>query len=275
MLSQIKPMIEELASAQLFVQYRKRYIPEMVVIRGDTMSIGDGRSHQVKVSDFRMGKHEVTVAQYFLFCEAVNKEVPEKPSWGWQQQDAIMRVSWYDAVVYCNYISELEGIAPAYNIDKTVKDTLNTSDYDDIKWVVALNEKSRGYRLPIEAEWEFAARGGREDRGKYRYSGSDTLKAVGWYSDNSGSTVHPVGKLKPNGLGLYDMSGNLWEWCWDWYGDFPNGAKGGSSRVVRGGSWLINARFAEVSYRSDYRPTYWSHYIGFRLAVSAVGVSAP
>jgi len=131
----------------------------------------------------------------------------------------------------------------------------------------------RTFRLPTEAEWEYAARGGNQSKG-YKYSGSNTLSSVAWYADNSSSQTHAVKTKSPNELGLYDMSGNVYEWCSDWYGSYqsstqtnPQGPSSGSDRVLRGGSWEINARCCRVSLRNNYSPDvrYYDH--GLRLVL--------
>ena len=130
------------------------------------------------------------------------------------------------------------------------------------------------FRLPTEAEWEYAARGGDRSKG-YKYAGSGNLDEVGWYGGNSGKHTHPVGEKKPNELGLYDMSGNVWEWCQDWYGDYtdeaqtnPTGPQSGGVRVLRGGSSWLNARFCRVSYRCSGDPGNRYGSIGLRLVLS-------
>jgi formylglycine-generating enzyme required for sulfatase activity len=137
---------------------------------------------------------------------------------------------------------------------------------------ISHHETAPLYRLPTEAEWEYAALGGQGSR----WSGSDAVEAVAWYDGNSGSRSHRVGTRQANGHGLFDMSGNVWEWAWDWKADYPTGnivdptgPTSGSLRVIRGGSWFNESRFARVSYRfSCFDPGYRSNYLGFRLARS-------
>ena len=127
------------------------------------------------------------------------------------------------------------------------------------------------FALPTEAQWEYAARGGKKSNG-YKYAGSNSLSSVGWYTDNSSSSTHPVAQKAANELGLYDMSGNVWEWCQDWYGSYsrsaqsnPSGAASGSGRVLRGGSWDSRARGCRVSFRLINTPSYCGGYYGLRL----------
>ena len=127
------------------------------------------------------------------------------------------------------------------------------------------------YRLPTEAEWEYAARGGKKSKG-YKYSGSNFIEQVAWYKENSNNATHPVGSKQPNELGIYDMSGNVWEWCYDWYGAYDSGSQtnpvgpgSGSVRVIRGGSWNSIAAYIRVSGRSGNTPSYRNSILGFRL----------
>ena len=143
------------------------------------------------------------------------------------------------------------------------------------KFISKLNSLTgQNFRLPTEAEWEFAARGGNSSN-HCQYSGSDKLGDVAWYDGNSGSKTHAVATKLPNELGLYDMSGNVWEWCADWYGSYgsssetnPTGPNSGSCRVYRGGSWFDDAGYCRVPYRYNYDPDNRSYYVGFRLALS-------
>ena len=156
------------------------------------------------------------------------------------------------------------------NCDNCPVEQVSWNDIQD--FIQKLNQKTgKNYRLPTEAEWEYAARGGNKSKG-YTYSGSNSSGEVAWYTDNSDSKTHPAGQKQPNELGLFDMSGNVWEWCSDWYGsDYyqsspssnPKGASTGSFRVRRGGGWCSNARDCRSAYR-DF--TYPGRRIGFRLA---------
>jgi formylglycine-generating enzyme required for sulfatase activity len=147
--------------------------------------------------------------------------------------------------------------------------------WNDVQeFIVRLNNLSGGarYRLPTEAEWEYAARGGSQSR-SYQYAGSNYLDEVAWYDDNSGGKTHAVKGKKSNELGLYDMSGNVWEWCSDWYGSYssgsqtnPVGASSGSSRVYRGGSWYDVPADCRVAFRINLAPGGRNFTLGFRLA---------
>lgn len=147
--------------------------------------------------------------------------------------------------------------------------------YDDcLEFIRKLNDRTgRTFRLPTEAEWEYAARGGSKSRG-YKYSGSNMPGDVAWYIDNSDDKTHPVAQKRANELGLYDMSGNVWEWCYDWYGDYssssqnnPTGPSTGSHRVFRGGGWDGYVRDCHMSTRSYYVPSSSDSGMGLRLVL--------
>jgi formylglycine-generating enzyme required for sulfatase activity len=166
-------------------------------------------------------------------------------------------VNWYEAVEYCNRLSLKEGLTPAYR---------GSGDS------IVCDFNATGYRLPTEAEWEYAAKAGNKNYLSYEYSGGNSVERVAWHSGNSGNSTHPVGTKQPNDLGLYDMSGNVWEWCWDWYGSYsggsqtdPRGASSGTSRVVRGGSWNSDAASVRSAIRRYNPPSNRRDYLGFRL----------
>ncbi len=213
----------------------------MILIQGGTFRNTNSNYYNTgtTVSDFWIGKYEVTQAEW----EAV---MGNNPSSFRGNNYPVMFLNWYDCIEYCNRRSELEGLTPVYNIDKTQHDTNNTNILDYINWTVTANWSANGYRLPTEAEWEYAASGGQLSQ-NYMYSGSDNAADVAWNTENLNNDMfHQVGSKKPNELGLYDMTGNVAEWCWDWYGisgesgeisvDIgmnPKGNSCGAYRVVR------------------------------------------
>ena len=219
---------------------------EMMMVYAGTFTMGatsemqnpysdEKPAHQVTLTNnYRMGKTEVTQALW----EAV---MGSNPSHFKGDNKPVECVSWNDCQTFISKLKAATG---------------------------------KNFRLPTEAEWEFAARGGNNSR-HYQYSGSNTLNDVGWYTDNSSNTTHDVASKQANELGLYDMSGNVWEWCSDWYGSYssntqydPAGPTSGSYRVFRGGSWYYGARGCRSSSRGDYAPDCRSYNLGLRLALS-------
>lgn len=245
--------------------------PKMVRINGGGFQMGDESGeyseeerpvHEVSLDEFLIGSYEVTFAEYDLFCEATNRLKPDDNGWGRGRQPVI-NVSWFDAVEYCNWLSEQHGYEPVYDINPK----RGGADYKYNRGGI-LN----GYRLPTEAEWEYAARGGIMLDRSHIYAGGSTLNTVGWYDRNSQDQTHPAGQLRPNNAGTYDMSGNVWEWCNDWFGGYssnrqnnPTGPSTGSHRIIRGGAWIQQAEDCRVSVRQYRRPEQRALYIGFRL----------
>ncbi len=221
----------------------------------------DEKQHEVVISrPFLAAKHEVTQG---LWSAVMGSNPSHFDKCG--DDCPVEYVSWYDAVKFCNRLSESEGLTPAYRISG-----------EKVTW----NKSAKGYRLPTEAEWEYACRAGTASA---FYTGEITekkcghapaLDRAGWYCGNAGSKTHPVGQKAANAWGLYDMHGNVWEWCWDWYGDYPgervtdpDGPSSGSVRVSRGGSWGYGARICRSANRAGRDPgRRYSYYdFGFRL----------
>ncbi|MFM9952331.1 MAG: SUMF1/EgtB/PvdO family nonheme iron enzyme [Saprospiraceae bacterium] len=276
---------------------KKRYLaPEvfvMTTVQGGSLYIGeDEERRMIQANTFRIANVPTTWYKYGLYLFATGQEALMKgmtPDWGIQGDCPIVNVSWYEAVEYCNWLSETMGLNKAYKIDKSKKDPNNINDRDGQKWIIDVQAKANGYRLPSEIEWEFAARGGQQSK-EFTYSGSNKLNEVGWYWANSGEEAlegewdsakirankiraQPTGRLTPNELGLYDMSGNIWEWCLDWYGSYPHhiptgftGTPSGFDRVLRGGSWEDIEELCCVAFRYWGLPILRNKNTGFRLA---------
>ena len=220
---------------------------DMVFIKGGCFNMGSNDYddekpiHEVCVDDFYIGKYEVTQKQW----------------------------------------REIMGSNPSNfkNCDNCPAEQVSWNDVQE--FIKKLNQKKgQNYRLPTEAEWEYAARGGVKTihvSSQTKYSGSNNIGDVAWYGDNAGKKTHIVGNKRANELGIYDMSGNVWEWCSDWYGsgyyknsprNNPKGASSGTFRVRRGGGWSYNARSCRVAHRNDFTPDYANNRLGFRLALS-------
>ena len=190
-------------------------------------------THSVTLSNFAIGETEVTQ-------ELWRAVMGSNPSYFSGTNLPVENVSWNDCQTFIQKLNQLTG---------------------------------KKFRLPTEAEWEYAARGGKKSKG-YKYAGSNTLSDVAWYSDNSSSKTHPVKQKQANELGLYDMSGNVWEWCQDWYGRYsssaqtnPTGPSSGSERMVRGRSWYDSASDCRFAPRGSGSPGIRNHHLGFRVVL--------
>ena len=205
--------------------------------------------------DYKMLNTEVTQELY----ESVMGENPSRIK---EKNNPVENVSWYDAIYFCNKLSEKEGLTPAYSVDGITdvsKWGYTPHNEEELEGNIRQNLAANGYRLPTEEEWEYAAEGGED----YTYSGSNNLDEVGWYRDNSGYRTHPVAQKKANGYGLYDMSGNVWEWCWD------VSPYGSDNRYDRGGSYYDYDNRCKVSRRDDGSAYYRFYGLGFRIVCSA------
>lgn len=232
----------------------------MVFVQGGRFSMGTNienhSDHDVTLSDFYISKYEITQKEY----ESV---MGKHRSYFKGGNNPVERVDWYNAVKFCNELSVSQGLTPCYSGSGSVM----TCDFT-----------ANGYRLPTEAEWEYAAKGGIHHTDNYKYSGtSDNLEEYAWYSVNSDRKSHPVGEKSANQLGLYDMSGNVWEWCWDLYdsdyydsspADNPKGSDKGQDRVVRGGGSFDYSDECRNDFRYPKHPNRGLYCLGFRVVRS-------
>jgi formylglycine-generating enzyme required for sulfatase activity len=286
----------------------RRYYPqEMKKIEGGTFQMGctakrDGDCtqfidfnqdyaeyltlHEQEVGNFWISRYETSWWQFRLFCESTGHYY-SLPGWGIHGDNPVVNVNWYDAVEYANWLSLRMGLDTVYIIDKQTRDPNDPNESVVKNWKVIMREGVNGYRLPTEAEWEYAARVGRADRWAGCREEAE-LEEYAWYGDigidadgiikrtgggNSGQRTQVVGKKQPNAHGLYDMTGNVSEWCWDWFDRYPeqgnigySGPPNGSIRVHRGGSWFDDPQGCRVANRGGVVPGLRSYNLGFRLA---------
>jgi len=237
-----------------------------VHVEGGTFQMGNENGRDgtltVTVKSFYMSKYEVTQKEWFDVMGTTlrqQRDIAGKklPIIGEGDNYPMYYVDWFDAIEYCNKLSLKEGLTPVYR---------GTNDDITCDW------NANGYRLPTEAEWEFAAKDGIKKYLLTEYSGSNNADAVAWYKGNSGKKTHPIGTKTANNLGIYDMSGNVWEWCWDWYEYYssepqtdPRGPDYGTERILRGGSFNYTDMYIRTDYRGVYKPWNQSNDIGFRV----------
>jgi sulfatase modifying factor 1 len=243
------------------LQVQAQSYPNLVKVTGGTFNMGDEHGkgmkdelpiHEITLSDFYISETEVTVDQYRTYCTSSNVSMPEEPSWGWNDNDPIVNVTWDDAIKYCDWYSE---------------------KFDEI------------ITLPTEAQWEFAARGGNQSHG-YVFSGDNGVRVIslalsvwyfksGWYESTSDERTNSVATKEANELDLYDMSGNVWEWCLDYYGqDYyskstsenpVNASEDNGVRVIRGGAWNSYVEDCRVSNRESAASGGKADFLGFRV----------
>ena len=229
----------------------------MIAVKGGTFTMGATAEQGSDAYDGGKPTHQVTLSDYYIGETEVTQEL-------WQ---AVMGTTIQEQAKKGTYDTSLDGVGNSYPMYYISWDDCQT-------FITKLNQLTgKNFRLPTEAEWEYAARGGQKSRG-YKYAGSNILSDVAWYMDNSGSESHPVKQKQANELGLYDMSGNVYEWCQDWYGNYgsaaqtnPTGPSSGSFRVFRGGSWSYSASGCRVAHRDYYSPGIRDSNLGFRVVL--------
>jgi len=246
---------------------------DMVLVEGGKFKMGDtngiGRSDERPVQEVEL--NSFLISNILVTQKLWNLAMEFNPSNFEGYNLPVEHVSWYDCIEFCNRLSVLAGFTPSYTIFKDKTDHNNKNKNDRVKWTVVCDWNADGYRLATEAEWEYAAKGGKNCN-FYNYAGSENVNNVAWHKDNSGYKTHEVAEKDANELGLYDMSGNVWEWCWDWYELYkneplnnPKGSESGSYRVLRGGSWADSVNYQRSSSRGKESPLGKYTSIGFRI----------
>lgn len=262
----------------------KRYFPEMIAVQGGIFMLGclknDCDTNETTVatlSDYRIAKTETTVWQYNIFAKQTGRDISKPDDWDWLGDTPVIYVSWFDVIAYSNWLSARFDYEKVYDLGTIPVDPNDMYQDTSIVWREATKWENKGFRLPTEAEWEYAARGGiRQDT--FIFSGGNTLDSVGWHGSNSAeqhrtNRTNKVAAKAANSLGVFDMSGNVWEWCWDWYSAYqqgtvnnPVGLENGEYRVLRGGSWYYFDYYCRVSFRYRLNPNNRFNNYGFRVS---------
>ena len=262
---------------------------DMVSVEGGSFFMGSRNNE-----DNETPVHEVTLDGYYM----LNTEVTQKlyrdvmgtnVSHFKGEERPVEEVSWYDAIVFCNKLSVLAGLEPVYSLDGSTDTStwgniprIDAAESEKARWnAIEWNDRASGYRLPTEAEWEYAAKGGIYSTKDTLYSGGDVIATVAWNADDPSGETHSVATKSPNVLGLFDMSGNVWEWVWDWYGNYhvsdSNNPKGATADITgrkmrRGGSINSDAVFCRIANRASSVPELRGVDLGFRIVRSDVEV---
>ncbi len=242
----ILPLDMKAQSEQALAPVLQELIDNMVLVEGGTFTMGAAPNQKGDAESDEKILHQVTLSTYYICKYEVTQDLwtfvmGMNPSSFKGARQPVEDITWNDCQQFIKKLNSLTGMT---------------------------------FRLPTEAEWEFAARGGKQSKG-YKYAGSNNASEVAWHSNNSGSSPHDVGQKKPNELGLYDMSGNVYEWCQDWKGPYsreaqtdPTGPEEGTNRVNRGGRWCGSIRACRTSDRSMSAPDYHFYHLGMRLALT-------
>lgn len=247
-----------------------------------------GNMHYIREKEFTMGnplpvapenekpKHPVLVSNYYIMPTEVTQKLwtsimGNNPSIFYDDLFPVTNITWYEAIEFCNKLSSSMGFDPCYTIVKNNPDPNNLSVDDKLRWRVMCDFSANGFRLPTEAEWEYAARAG-DLQNKNLYSGGTKADKVAWLKSNAKNNPQPVATKPANDYGLYDMSGNVYEWCWDYMGEYtrnkqtnPTGPEKGSYRIIRGGSWMYSTTECTVTHRSGVQPDTNAADLGLRL----------
>jgi len=272
-------------SAEDTGDYDSKIIGLVRYVQGGTFKHTKYLNNISTIDSFHMGQFEITGNQYLL----VMGIDPSDTNYRSDDTNPVQMVNWYQAIAFCNKLSILENLEPVYSIEGIDFKTIRYADipqdenkqWDDVK----VSWNNNGYRLPTEMEWYWAAMGCRDEINK-PYSGGQDIKLIGdyavygYYEDRNGWTAgrtsekrsNPVGSKKPNEIGLYDLSGNIFEWLWDWYADYPKndlenyvGPDKGTKRIIAGGFWGKEIPFLRIGYREYQKPYKKDFAIGFRV----------